>query len=255
MILKSYVDRLYNLKLQQAESKELYITHLTKKHENLSFGSYTLKIPKAEETEIRKIRKLLGQAQKLFKNDAAEIPSIHFDRHLYTPLVVFGRDRDFMKSDPPRLNWGETQFVERLRDFARTNRKQFRDRELFLLRNLSLRGVRFFQTSGFYPDFMMWIKRGNNVTIAFIDPKGIRNSGNFNDEKIQLHKRIKEIETKLGDPKLRLESFILSVSKYHEIKNTFDDGKRKKEEFAANHVLFLEDANMIPELLEKLSDA
>jgi hypothetical protein len=252
MILKSYVDRFYNLRLQQAESNELQITRLTKDHENLSFGSYALKIPKEEHAEIKKIRKLLRQAQKLFKDDMDEIPSVHFDRHLYTPLVVFGKGRDFIKSDPPRLNEGETQFVKKLRDYVRTNPEQYKDKELFLLRNLSLRGVRFFQTSGFYPDFMMWIRRGKNVIVAFIDPKGIRNSGNFNDEKIQLHKRIKEIEMKLGDSKLRLESFILSVSKYYEIRSTFDDGKRKKDEFAANHVLFLEDANIIRELLDKL---
>ena len=252
MILKSYVDRFYNLRLQQKESNELQITHLTRDHENLSFRKYVLKIPKGEEAEIEKIRKLLRQAQKLYEDDMAEIPSVHFDRHLYTPLVAFGKGRDFIKSDPPRLNKGETQFVKYLRDYVRTNREQLKDRELFLLRNLSLRGVRFFQTSGFYPDFMMWIRRGKKVTVAFIDPKGIRNSGNFNDEKIQLHKRIKEIETKLGDSKLRLESFILSVSKYYDIKNTFDDGKRKRDEFSTNHVLFLEDANMIQELLDKL---
>ena len=70
-------------------------------------------------------------------------------------------------------------------------------RGVFLLRNLTQRGVRFFHTSGFYPDFIMWIKKGEKQTIVFIDPKGTRNSGNFNDEKIQLHKNIKEIEKKI----------------------------------------------------------
>jgi hypothetical protein len=103
------------------------------------------------------------------------------------------------------------------------------------LRNLSQRGVRFFKTSGFYPDFILWMRKGKK-TIAFIDPKGIGNSGNFNDEKIQLFKSIKEIESKLDDPMLRLESFILSYSRYSEIMKSFDVGKRPKEEFSANHV-------------------
>jgi hypothetical protein len=30
----------------------------------------------------------------------------------------------------------------------------------------------------------MWMKEPDEMTIAFIDPKGIRNSGNFNEEKV-----------------------------------------------------------------------
>jgi len=121
------------------------------------------------------------------------------------------------------------------------------------LRNLSQRGVRFFQTKGFYPDFIIWIKTGNNVTLSFIDPKGIRNSGNFNDEKIQLHKTIKELEYKFAAQNLRLESFIMSVSRYPDIKRTFEDGRRSKQDFEDNHVLFIEDADIITKLLDRLS--
>lgn len=250
MVLKDYMDRFYNARLQRAEANALRISHLMQDHENLSFKTYSLRIPKEEEDiEIKKIRKLLRQAQKLYKDDTSEIPSIHFDRHLYTPLVVYSKGKDFVKCSPPRLNEGETQFVRKLRDYAMANRKQFAKKQLFLLRNLSKKGVRFFQSSGFYPDFIMWLRDGKKTTVAFIDPKGILNSGNFGNEKIQLFKRIKKLETKLGDPSLRLESFILSVSKYATVRKTFDKGRRHKDEFTANHVLFLDEPDILSELM------
>jgi len=65
----------------------------------------------------------------------------------------------------------------------KTHHKSFTGEEIFLLRNLSLRGVKFFQTSGYYPDFILWRKKKDRQTVVFIDPKGIRH---VEDEKVQL---------------------------------------------------------------------
>jgi 3-methyladenine DNA glycosylase/8-oxoguanine DNA glycosylase len=72
----------------------------------------------------------------------------------------------------------------------------------------------------------------------------------FNDEKVELHRNIKDIERKLGNPNVKLESFILSVSKYEDIKEAC--GNIKNEEFEKNHILFLEDGDVIEKLLQKL---
>ena len=249
MILKNYVDRFYNFKFRREETRRLKPSYLTKQDANLAHGSYTLKIPKDRKGEIDKIRQLLKQADKLYQEDVAEIPTIHFDRHLYTPLVVYGERRDFIKSVPQKLNEGETKFVRELKSYLKVNKDEFKDIEVFLLRNLSRRGVKFFQTAGFYPDFIMWLRKGNRQTIVFVDPKGIRHTGNFNDEKIQLHKNIKEIEAALKMPELRLESYILSVSEYKDIVASFGDGMTPKEEFENNHILFMEDSDFINRLL------
>ncbi|MFC1972535.1 restriction endonuclease subunit R, partial [Chloroflexota bacterium] len=229
IILKNYIDRFYSFKLRQEETRKLVPTHLIKEDPNLTYNSYTLKIPRDKKDEIKKIKELVKAVDKLYQTDLSEIPTIHFDRHLYAPLVVYSKKRDFIKSVPPKLNEGETEFIERLREYLKTNQAEIKGSEIFLLRNLSQRGIRFFQTSGFYPDFIMWIRKGAKQTIVFIDPKGIRNSGNFSDEKIQLHKDIKAIEAKIKTPpELRLESYILSVSKYQDINKTFDVGKQPK---------------------------
>jgi hypothetical protein len=45
--------------------------------------------------------------------------------------------------------------------------------------------------------------------VIFVDPKGIRNLG-ASDPKIQFHETIEEIEQRLGDPAVQLDSFIVS---------------------------------------------
>ncbi|RKY89341.1 restriction endonuclease subunit R [candidate division KSB1 bacterium] len=260
VVLKNYIDKFYNYKLRQTETKQLQLFPLVKEDENFSYDYYTLKIevPKDKKEkierkrEIEKIKKLLKQVDKLYQKDFDEIPTIHFDRHLYTPLVVYDKHKEFIKSEPARLNEGETRFVKKLRDYLK--KSKIKDKEIFLLRNLSKRGVKFFQTSGFYPDFIMWVKENSKQTMVFIDPKGILNLSNFNDDKIQLYKSIKEIEKELKinkiHHKLRLESLILSVSKYNEIKKKFGEGNMPKQEFEKRHILFMEDDDLVKKIFQ-----
>jgi len=262
VMLKSYIDKFYNYKLRQIETKQMQFSFMVKEDDNLSYDQYTLKIeiPKDKgerqkrRQEIEKIKKLLKEVDKLYQKDFEEIPTIHFDRHLYTPLVVYDKHKEFIKSEPAKLNDGETRFVKELRDYLKRNK--VKDKEVFLLRNLSRRGVKFFQTSGFYPDFIIWLKENSKQTIVFIDPKGIRNLGNFNDEKIQLRKTIKEIEKEIKldkeHKKPRLESMILSVSNYKEIKKTFGEGNIPKQEFEKHHILFMEDNSLIDKIFQNI---
>jgi hypothetical protein len=253
LILQSYVDKFYNSRYRRMEAKNSQLSFLVKEDENL-IDYYTLKITEDKKKEIKEIQKLMQQVEQLYQKDSEEIPTIHFDKHLYTPLVAYRKDKDFIKTEPPKLNEGETEFVSRLRDYVRNNKDEFQNKDVFLLRNLVRRGMGFFRTGGFYPDFVMWVKDGDKQTISFMDPHGIRNDGNFNDDKIQLHKDIKEIEQEVKKkyPGVKLESSILSVSKYKDIKDTFEDGKRAKEDFEKRHVFFMEDKHMMDKVFKIL---
>lgn len=262
VMLKSYIDKFYTYKLMQAETKQMQFSFMVKEDDNLSYDQYTLKIEipndkkerQKRKQEIEKIKKLLKQVDKLYQKDIDEIPTLHFDRHLYTPLLVYDKHKEFIKSEPGKLNDGETRFIRGLRDYLK--KSKVNDREVFLLRNLSRRGIKFFQNLGFYPDFIMWIKKDEEQTMVFIDPKGIRNLGNFNDEKIQLHKTIKEIEKEIKfdkEPsKLRLESLVLSISNYDDIKKTFGEGNIPKHEFEEHHILFMEDEDLIDKIFRNI---
>lgn len=262
VMLRSYTDKFYTYKLRQTETKQMQFSFIVKEEDNLSYGQYTLKIeiPKDKgerqkrRQEIEKIKNLLKEVDKLYQKDFDEIPTLHFDRHLYTPLVVYDKHKEFIKSEPGKLNDGETRFIRGLKDYLKKNK--MKDKEVFLLRNLSRRGIKFFQTSGFYPDFIMWARKNEEQTVVFIDPKGIRNLGNFNDEKIQLHKTIKEIEKEIKfykDPsKPKLESLILSVSNYDDIKKTFGEGNIPKHEFEERHILFMEDEDLMDKIFKNI---
>ncbi len=72
----------------------------------------------------------------------------------------------------------------------------------------------------------------------------------YNDEKIQFAKEIKELEQKLGKNNIRLESFILSKTKYESLIDGISN-PQEKDEYIENHVLFLYDINWL-EILFRL---
>lgn len=56
--------------------------------------------------------------------------------------------------------------------------KGFRGRELYLLRNRRGTGVRFFQGSGFYPDFIVWLSGPDGtIRVRFVEPHGMHHGG------------------------------------------------------------------------------
>jgi hypothetical protein len=71
----------------------------------------------------------------------------------------------------------------------------------------------------------------------FVDPKGIRNLGPT-DPKIQFHETIKEVEARLGDPDVRLQSYIVSNTPSATMRLLWN---MEKSEMQKRHVLFQED--------------
>ena len=70
-----------------------------------------------------------------------------------------------------------------------------------------------------------------------MDPKGIRNLGS-SDPKIQFYETIKEIEQRLGDPTVRLQSFIVSNTPSSTMRRQWG---MEKSEMQQRHVLFQEE--------------
>ena len=67
-----------------------------------------------------------------------------------------------------------------------------------------------------------------------MDPKGIRNLG-FGDPKILFFETIKEIEKRLADPNVTLESYIVSNTPSAEMQQLWNVDKQEME---ARHILF-----------------
>lgn len=136
-------------------------------------------------------------------------------QHLYAPLVFANpKGSQCFKVHPVPLNVGEWRFAVDLQQYCARQPKVLAGWTVWLLRNQVKRGVRFFEAQNFYPDFLLWLVKGKQQRLAFVDPKGIRNLQGLDDPKIRLAKAIKEREKEMPAPAdgttIVLESFIVA---------------------------------------------
>lgn len=252
-VLKDYVTKFYSDKEKDYLTRNLTFGYLDKEDYAGAFPDERQMIIKVPKERAEEIEKLLEEIQKFYQEDVDDIPTLHFDRHLYSPVAVWRKGKKYqdIKTVPVKLNQGETQFLEDLRGYLRTAYKQFENKEVYVLRNLSQKGVGFFiESSTFFPDFILWIVEGNKQRILFLDPKGIRYYGNFSEDKIvfcssQIREINERIQQKLAEDKSELEvsldAYILSVTGYDEIKRHWEDSTTTEEDFARHHVLFMDE--------------
>jgi len=242
-ILRKYIDKFYRVQQERWDSEHMTYRKLDTSDAN--FRDYTIKIPRSEAELISAVKKLIDEGRRIYDQETRELPNIHFDRHLYQPLLIEHGDR--IKSDPQGLNESEQKFIKDIREHIRWEAaKSLATKEIFLLRNLSRgKGIGFFENEGFYPDFILWIKEGNKQRIIFIEPHGMRQEKTYwTSDKTQLHERLaklsEEWEQKAGLKNVELDSFIISATPYDELHEYYADGNWTKKQFADKHILFFE---------------
>lgn len=239
-LLKKYIDRYY--KYQKAGWEQDHLEyHILREDDPNFFHEYRLLIEQSQDAIIENLGRLkeLLEERAFAKNwQFGNLQALWFGQHLYQPLLHF--KSDFVEVSPVSLNDGERDFVLDLRNFYEQNTDFFSKRELYLLRNMSRgRGIGFFEAGNFYPDFIVWLLVGEKQYVTFVDPKGIRNLEGADDPKIGFYKSIKEIEARLGDPKVILNSFIISNTPFRD-PGWWNDGI-SKEKLMESHVLFQRD--------------
>ncbi|GLI53364.1 hypothetical protein [Thermodesulfovibrio yellowstonii] len=255
LVMKKYIDIFYKKYARIFETQSLSYSTVGKQLPLFVFEkpdgkySYTVQIEKTQRKLIEEIRKLASDIERIIKEDTVNLPRIYFDKHLYLPILL--QSKKISKISPAGLVESERDFVIGLRDYLKRNKDKFSDMEIYLLRNYPKTGVGFqLQWAGFYPDFIMWIKKDKQF-IIFIDPKGLEHTKDLNDEKIVFAGAkpndsdmvtIKDIEKALSRKDIVLESFIISSTPYNElIKGKISPPT--KEEYIKHHVLFLEDVD------------
>ena len=248
LILKKYLDRFYVSSRKKWEDDNREATPLVKEGGN--FVPYTISVKKGNAELIERIQNLVKQMKKKFKEDesANGLKFIHFDRHFYQPLLRLKKS-DHIKVDPTALDEGggegEGKFIDDLKAYVKERREDLRGKDIFVLRNLPHRGIGFYDTTSFYPDFIIWIKEKKKQRIIFVDPKGIHHFGP-NHPKLNLHNRLKDIQPKLKAPNVSLDSYIISTTSVEALRN--QGWNRTAEEWATNHVLFQESPNYLQRL-------
>ncbi|MGI9050941.1 MAG: hypothetical protein ACR2GU_16465 [Rubrobacteraceae bacterium] len=240
------MDRFYVAHQKRWDTENMVLDELTGEHPN--FSDYAVKVKGSEKDLIEEVRDLAGRVD----GDAGDLPHVFFDRHLYQPLL---KDRgDEIKVSPPGLEPSEEKFVEALE--RHLNESNGHDGgKVFLLRNLSRgKGVGFFNTGGFYPDFILWVKYADGSQKAvFVEPHGMRNDNPPpKNDKVELYLALKDLSDRLAGEEGRevfLDSYIISATPYSELNDKWG-GVWTRDHFARKHVLFEDDLHTrIPLLL------
>jgi hypothetical protein len=241
-VLNKYVERFYRKRQQRWDSSKMVYAPLKKDDEN--FQNYVVKVPRSDKELLKAIHEAIEEWKKFQKLLRSDLPNIHFDRHLYQPLLLAKGNRTH--SIPPALNEGERKFVDDLRQYCKSEPAQLKGKELFLLRNLSRgKGIGFFEDSGFYPDFILWVMEGGKQRLVFIEPHGMLNEDHPDkNSKIDLHKRL---QTQLSDARrksknknLMLDSFVISQTPYDDLRKKQGSGWDRPK-YAESHVFFQDD--------------
>ena len=265
-VLRKYVDRFYNSRRGQWAKANISYQPIEADHPNLfvrEAHQYTLSIrhDEAHQKIIDELRALINDKQKLgamLKSTSDDWdnppPRLHFDNHLYQPLLVAQKLQDKgIRVVPQGLNTGEAQFVEKLQEHLKGNPLQANE-SVFLLRNRSRAGVGFFSDLGStYPDFILWIKRDNQQRVVFVEPHGMVHAPAYkNDIKAKLHETMKPLNTQLAQqyPDIQMNSFLISQTPFDDLKNSYGDGKWTLKKFRDHNILFLEDTNCIAHILK-----
>ena len=259
-LLKKYCNRLFEYKRDEFIRPRLRVTELDAEHENLpKLGeSYTLTVDATETQLIADIQKLqteivnaqnTNSKRKLI--ELGQLKACILGNHLYQPLLSTTRGTPVSIS-PVALNESETDFVTALMDWLELHETDLESQKtsIYLLRNKSRgSGIGFFEAGNFYPDFILWAVTGLKQVVAFVEPHGISHEGPQHP-KVQFHKTIKEIEQRLGDKDLRLESAIVTPTYFASVR----DRGFSKQDWADNHVYFMNDLDALgqPEFIDSV---
>ena len=108
---------------------------------------------------------LKPEAAALLPSQAEQMPLFGGDSWIAAPMAV----------RPPALNEGETRFLWDLRAWWQTHHDLpgWAGVHLYVLRNPAAGGMLLYRHSGFAPDFMVWLRRGDAQVLGLVDPKGL----------------------------------------------------------------------------------
>lgn len=257
-LLKKYCERYYYVQKSVWEKPLLTYELVDDDNENfIKADEYAVSISNVELHEEAKVFlenlvKEMETAKKArtlvdFVKSKDDLAAVAFPYSLYNPLMYLAQKNIDIAISPVSLNESEVGFIQELRLFAERKKTFFTDKELYIIRNVSKRGIGFFEEAGFYPDFIMWLVTADKQYITFIEPHGARDMS-IEDEKVKLFSRIKDIERSLGNDDVILNSVILTPTKHLEMASKHI----LKNDWNTRNVIFMEDSDYIDQLFSKI---
>jgi type III restriction/modification enzyme restriction subunit len=247
-LLKRYSKKFFMFAADEFIRPRLEVRELDAVDKNLPGPDehYQLTVDSSEQqliTDIERLQDEIGKSLKAKSRnrliEAGQLKACILSNHLFQPLL-FSEKGAPISIAPVALNDSEKDFVVGLMGWLDANEKTLQDQgtSLYLLRNKSRgSGVGFFEAGNFYPDFILWLVNGDHQKIVFVEPHGISHEGPEHP-KIKFHETIKDVENRLGDPNLVLESCIVTPTRYAVVK----DRGLTIQEWEDRHVLFMHES-------------
>ena len=237
-LLRKYIAKFYRSVQQQWSGSKMRLEHLDE--DNTNFTNWSVYIPRDKAQELEpKIQNLIESGAIYGHNS----PNAYNDRHLYQPLLAINNTNDSWRTTPPALEESEKLFVEDLRRYLRDQREDLlSQKEVFLLRNQSRgKGIGFYQNEGFYPDFILWITKGAQQRIVFIEPHGmVHDTINEHNDKVTLFKRLQDLSyERFRGEHVQMDSFIISKTDFPVLRRR--EGLERQEFAEEWHILFRTD--------------
>ncbi|MDO6748457.1 DEAD/DEAH box helicase family protein [Gilvimarinus sp. 1_MG-2023] len=237
-LLRKYCELFYGLRRKQWEGDKLEYRAVTEKKQHLPGvsestpeGSYLITLDRERHKSL--IKQLEGLREKVASNDVEAwdgqikegLEFIWCERHFYQPLLAATQGLDYQVT-PTSLNTGEAQFVRDIHKAVKAD--VFEGYEVYLLRNQTGQGsVGVFIDGGFYPDFILWLVKGDKQKVIFVDPKGLRHH-KPDDPKVRFHRTIKDIEADLikqysANSSVELHAFLISETHSSQLVSQWKD--------------------------------
>ncbi len=250
--MKSY----YEYKKSEWESQYLEYREIDEKKDKANLiDEYTISVENNQTQLIAILENLKAELKnnKIPSLNTADFEVLGLNSHLYNPLLFKDKGQKSLQISPVHLNEAERDFILDLDKYLKDESSQYKDSEIYLLRNQSRTGLGFFAEGNFYPDFIMWLIKDNKQYITFLDPKGIRNCNPEDGPKLNFGIKIKEIEKRLKYSSTILNSFILSNTPLSEI-NMIQGNDYTYNFFEKKNVLFQAEHNetYISKMFEKI---
>ena len=232
MILRKYIKEFYSERESRWEQGQLsYISmddELSRDQGNF-FDKYTLEVKNSAEEFLSELQDAV-EDDTLYTDDSGKPNRVHFDRHLYLPLLAeeTSIDENEVNYSPPPLNAGEKRLVTNLKDYFQSKEgEQVLDTwEVFLLRNQSRgKGIGLLSDGNrFFPDFIMWLQNGETQHIVFLEPHGMVREGEpLEDHRVKFYEGSDSYETELsertGKDNVSLHSYVISQTSLNDVRD------------------------------------
>lgn len=241
--LETWFERDYRHQQKQFETQHMRVTRVGEAQ--AQYRPYRVVVRADQQPLIAELQRLAGElaaGRAPAPGDLPQFPRSGFDRHLYQPLLVAVEESvEGVTVAPKSLSRSEGAFVDALRAHCEAGRLPAGQR-LYLLRNQSRgHGLGFYESEGFFPDFILWTTDGTRHRVVFVEPHGLLNESRGGDKVTDFHTRLRDYVAPglaaAGRSDIEVDAWIVSETPLAELRDRWGVTWTEAE-FAARHILF-----------------